>query len=1631
MNKHFLIIFALFPILFLLLTIRGIAALSVTKPSSGDILCVGDVVRIEWSGVASTETVTIKYSTNGGSSWQDITTEATNNRYDWTVPNTVSSNCKIQIISFNCIAGWTTTNLSERKYSDNSTIPLVTDTTQWGNLTTGACCSIENNSANDATYGLLYNWYAVEKGIKLPTGYRIPSSTDWENLVTCLGGNSYAGGKIKKRDANFWNLTYVSNPPTGFDALSTGRRFANGLYENKGTKAYFWTSTPFDDDYDDKAYERSIDNNNTAISNSYISKNNGLSIRLVKDISNEEKAESAVFSIVSRPDAVITNTDTDVCKKEVVTYNRKNTSVNTQWQISGGTPTSGTGASIQVTWGTGSSGKVILKQDNGGNCWAADTLDIVINPSPQTDFTGPISVCSGETYQYQSNSSGATTNLWNVSGGTPATSTEKTISITWGSAGNGEITLTQTSDKGCDSVLKKTITINPKPGTPTITDESGNNFKICEYQTASYKSSSSTAYLWEVEGGSVVSGQTEQTVTVQWTVAGTGKLTVTHTNSNGCKSEKSQSVTINPLPKPKFLDNYKQENVCFGSKYTYKYESVIGVSTIWLIDGGSVKDSGSNYVDILWDKRTGSCGIKLIQTYNSTQCKDSIPLQVNVHELPEPKITIDIDDPICETAIRKYSSNSESGNKWTIVGSGFSYINNTKDTDKEIEIQWNTQGNAKVFLQQTTAYGCQKSDSISVTINPLPKVEIVSPQVFVFEKDKVDYFAKECTDCSYLWKADKGTIIGANNLGKVTVEWGNKPAIDNGKVTLIVTNKFGCSDSTEITVYISELGDFVVTAGTGAAFCKGKGPVTIGGDTSFIIKSGGEAPFKFKWSPADGLNDATLPNPEANPITTTEYTLTVTDSKNNTATAKVTVTVHPLPKTEISIEDPTTICESDIRKYNSVNPSDEYLWTISGIEDTDFRFFNSNTKSRNIEIMWLNAGLYDVTLKQTSKENCDSTYSISVNVNPMPKAEIQPYSTEVTEGDEITYNAVSNNNYKYTWIVENGTIIGSTSENKVKVNWQNEGIGYLTLIVNQGICVDSSKITITIKKKDPDALEVNIITKNYEICIADSVEIGNPNPASGGTPPYSYQWTPDNGTLSTPNSAVTWAKPGKTTLYTLTVTDNSDPQKTGKQNVTVTVNPLPDPSITGSKNVLTNIDNEYTSVVKTGYNYQWSSQSGIPKTFTGSVYKVKWEEAGQDIIKLVVTSDKGCKDSSNIDVTINKPGTMVVNCGKDTSFCFGFGPVQIGGSESNVVTGGKKPYIFKWTPTTGLDDPNKPNPLANPTETTEYTLTVTDADNVSASDKLIVTVNPLPNTKITGQKNVTLSTQTTYTVTPSSNITTNWKVINGENISESNSEITILWNLIGKGLVIASQTDNKTGCLGIDTLEITISDVHPATASLSFAIDKNEGKPGDTVHLSLNVDDITNGSGDLNYEADISFRADILVPLSEKQNLDKELQKLTISGAVPTNAAKGSSIRNIPLLVVMGASEETNIVITGKSTNNVNVNSSSFPFKLLLRYPTSPRYTNVFKKGVFIQSIAPNPAQDEIRIEYNVEKPIAEMTINIINTIGETIKAYKIKNLNTGTHTETINTSELQSGVYNIQLLCGYNLDSAVLQIIK
>ncbi|MER2996821.1 T9SS type A sorting domain-containing protein [Pontibacter populi] len=249
--------------------------------------------------------------------------------------------------------------------------------------------------------------------------------------------------------------------------------------------------------------------------------------------------------------------------------------------------------------------------------------------------------------------------------------------------------------------------------------------------------------------------------------------------------------------------------------------------------------------------------------------------------------------------------------------------------------------------------------------------------------------------------------------------------------------------------------------------------------------------------------------------------------------------------------------------------------------------------------------------------------------------------------------------------------------------------------------------TFAMKFADCSGLTANAGT-DKEICTGSSVQLQ----AAGGT---TYSWAPATG-LSATNIANPVATPAVTTTYTVTVTNAEG--CTATDEVVVKVNEKPTATIIagGETTFCQGGSVVLTANSGTDYSYQWLKNGtpvnqAITKTFTATT-------AGDYAV--IVKNAEGCSATSAI-VKVSVTAAVTASAGADEEICAGAN-VQL------QATGGT---TYSWSPATGLSATNVANPVASPTTTTIYTVTVSNANGCSATDQVIVKVTANPTATIT------------------------------------------------------------------------------------------------------------------------------------------------------------------------------------------------------------------------------------------------------------------------------------------------------------
>jgi uncharacterized protein (TIGR02145 family) len=139
---------------------------------------------------------------------------------------------------------WMAENLKTTRYNDGSSISLVLEDSIWGILSTPGYCFFNNDYKNKEIYGALYNWYAVNTNKLAPSGWHVPTSSEWMTLFNYVGGADVAGDKLKESGKSHWQDTNsgITND-YGFNALPGGQRGNNeSFFWYLNTHGFWWSS---------------------------------------------------------------------------------------------------------------------------------------------------------------------------------------------------------------------------------------------------------------------------------------------------------------------------------------------------------------------------------------------------------------------------------------------------------------------------------------------------------------------------------------------------------------------------------------------------------------------------------------------------------------------------------------------------------------------------------------------------------------------------------------------------------------------------------------------------------------------------------------------------------------------------------------------------------------------------------------------------------------------------------------------------------------------------------------------------------------------------------------------------------------------------------------------------------------------------------------------------------------------------------------------------------------------------------------------------------------------------------------------------------------------------------------------
>lgn len=462
------------------------------------------------------------------------------------------------------------------------------------------------------------------------------------------------------------------------------------------------------------------------------------------------------------------------------------------WTISGGSIVSGQNSnSVQVNWSTSGSGTISVTETNAFGCDSTASTTIILLPNPSPVITGLNPVCEFDAgIGYSVSPIPGDSYNWVLAGGTIASGQgTATIQVDWGAAGPGVLTLTQTSNLGCDTTIVFNLTISPRPD-PVI---SGND-SVCAFGTGFVYSSPNIGgdtYSWTIGGGNIVSGQGTNSIVVDWGSSGTGFLDLIQTNPQGCDTTVSFPVEILANPTSAIIG---PNPVCAYSASTYTASNLPGNTFVWTVTGGAITNGqGTASLGITWSV-PGQGSISLTQT-TALGCDTTMILNIQILSAPIPELTGPTE--VCQFSTgHVYTTPNVFGvsYNWTAIGGT---ITGGQGSNSAV-ITWDDSGSGTVILEAVDQTGCDTTLSLTVNVLPSPEAIISPGDTFGCGFLETPFNAQGGPNVtSYFWNFGNGQTSTLQNNTVIYQNAGTYP------VSLIVQNDNGCSDTGYATVFIT------------------------------------------------------------------------------------------------------------------------------------------------------------------------------------------------------------------------------------------------------------------------------------------------------------------------------------------------------------------------------------------------------------------------------------------------------------------------------------------------------------------------------------------------------------------------------------------------------------------------------------------------------------------------------------------------------------------------------------------------------------------------------------------------------------------------------------------------------------
>jgi len=567
-------------------------------------------------------------------------------------------------------------------------------------------------------------------------------------------------------------------------------------------------------------------------------------------------------------------------------------------------------------------------------CKKSNLVTITVNPLPLAAVIANTSICSGSSISIGSTTVSGSTYSWTSSPiGFSSTLSNPSVSPTTTTA----YTLTETNSNGCIKSNSVTITVNTLP-----TASVASNSSICAGASFSIgaTSISGSTYSWSSSPLGFSSTSSNPFVSP----AVTTTYTLTETNSFSCIKSNSVTITVKTLPNASVIAN---TGICIGSSISIGNSSVSGSIYSWASSPAGFSSTISN----------PSVSPSATTTYTLTEtgtngCANAHSVIITINSLPAASVAPNAS--VCSGSSNLIGAASVAGSTYSWVSVPASFTSTSSNPSV------NPTSTKTYTLTETNAAGCIQSNSVTLTVLPLPAA-IAGSNTSICIGSSTSIGGSAVAGSVYSWVSSPAGFSSTSSNPTIS------PSISTF-YTLTETGSNGCTKSNSVTITVNPLPAAAVIANT--SICSGSS-VSIGA----LAVSGST----YSWSSTPGGYSSTLSNPSVSPLFLTTYTLTETNSNGCANSNSVIIYVNPSPSPFITGDSiPCGLTKMD-QYFTSPSALYSYIWSISN------GTLISGQGTNSVYINWGASGPGSVTLTETNTATgCSksTTYNVMVYSKP-------------------------------------------------------------------------------------------------------------------------------------------------------------------------------------------------------------------------------------------------------------------------------------------------------------------------------------------------------------------------------------------------------------------------------------------------------------------------------------------------------------------------------------------------------------------------------------------------------------------------------------------------------------------------